>query len=89
MQPHLSADSQEEAFRPVVYAAGRKDEDEEEEEEDDDDWDDEDEDLDDEDLDELLRHADKAMYAAKQQGGGRYHFHSPAGHSPDVPAPLP
>ena len=44
---------------------------------------------DDEDLDELLRHADKAMYAAKQQGGGRYHFHSPAGHSPDVPAPLP
>lgn len=45
---------------------------------------------DDEDLDELLRHADKAMYAAKQQGGGRYHFHSPAGQAPsDVPAPLP
>ena len=45
---------------------------------------------DDEDFDELLRHADKAMYAAKQQGGGRFQFHSPAGHAPsDVPAPLP
>ena len=45
---------------------------------------------DDEDLDELLRHADKAMYGAKQQGGGRYQFHSPAGQAPsDVPAPLP
>jgi GGDEF domain-containing protein len=38
--------------------------------------------LDDEDLDELLRHADKAMYAAKQQGGGRYHFHVATGQAP-------
>jgi len=43
---------------------------------------------DDEDIDELLRHADKAMYAAKQQGGSRFHFHSPAGHSP-TSAPTP
>lgn len=43
---------------------------------------------DDEDIDELLRHADKAMYAAKQQGGSRFHFHSPAGHSP-ASAPTP
>lgn len=43
---------------------------------------------DDEDIDELLRHADKAMYAAKQQGGSRFHFHSPTGHSP-ASAPTP
>jgi two-component system cell cycle response regulator len=36
---------------------------------------------DDDNIDELLRHADKAMYAAKQQGGGRFHFHAPAGRS--------
>ncbi len=41
--------------------------------------------LDNEDLDELLRHADKAMYAAKQQGGSRFRFHSPTGHSPSSP----
>ncbi len=35
--------------------------------------------LDDEDIDELLRHADKAMYAAKRQGGSRFHFHSTTG----------
>lgn len=44
---------------------------------------------DDDNIDELLRHADKAMYAAKQQGGGRFHFHAPAGRSPSsTPASL-
>jgi diguanylate cyclase (GGDEF)-like protein len=38
--------------------------------------------LDDQNIDELLRHADKAMYAAKQQGGSRFQFHSPTGHRP-------
>ena len=38
--------------------------------------------LDDQDIDELLRHADKAMYAAKHQGGSRFQFHSPADHPP-------
>lgn len=33
---------------------------------------------DDQDLNGLLRHADKAMYAAKHEGGNRFHFHSPA-----------
>jgi len=28
-------------------------------------------------MDELLRHADKAMYSAKQGGGGGYRFHQP------------
>lgn len=32
--------------------------------------------------DELLRHADRAMYAAKSEGGGRYHVDSPASPSP-------
>ena len=45
--------------------------------------------LDDEDIDELLRHADKAMYAAKQQGGSRFHFHSTTGQPPSgTPAPV-
>ncbi|MCE3222285.1 MAG: putative Signal transduction response regulator, receiver and diguanylate cyclase domain [Nitrospira sp.] len=39
--------------------------------------------LDDQDIDELLRHADKAMYAAKHLGGSRFQFHSPA----DPPLP--
>ncbi len=43
--------------------------------------------LDDQDIAELLRHADKAMYAAKHQGGSRFQFHSPAGHQPS-PRPL-
>ncbi|MDR4478687.1 MAG: GGDEF domain-containing response regulator [Nitrospira sp.] len=44
---------------------------------------------DDEDIDELLRHADKAMYAAKHQGGNRFHFHSPTGQPPSgTPAPI-
>jgi len=38
--------------------------------------------LDDQNIDELLRHADKAMYAAKQQGGCRFQFHSPTSHPP-------
>jgi diguanylate cyclase (GGDEF)-like protein len=38
--------------------------------------------FDDQNLDELLRHADKAMYAAKQQGGSRFQFHSPTGPPP-------
>ena len=42
--------------------------------------------LDDQDIDELLRHADKAMYAAKHLGGSRFQFHSPAGpHSSPAP----
>ena len=43
--------------------------------------------LDDQDIDELLRRADKAMYAAKHLGGSRFQFHSPAG-SPPSPPPL-
>lgn len=38
--------------------------------------------MDDQDIDELLRHADKAMYAAKHLGGGRFQFHSPSSLSP-------
>ncbi len=38
--------------------------------------------LDDQNIDELLRHADKAMYAAKHQGGSRFQFHSPSGLQP-------
>ena len=38
--------------------------------------------LDDQDIDELLRHADKAMYAAKHLGGSRFQFHSPGGSPP-------
>jgi diguanylate cyclase (GGDEF)-like protein len=38
--------------------------------------------MDDQDIDELLRHADKAMYAAKHLGGGRFQFHSPSNLSP-------
>lgn len=34
--------------------------------------------LDDEDPDTLLRHADQAMYAAKQSGKNRYHIYDPA-----------
>ncbi|MBA2484763.1 MAG: GGDEF domain-containing response regulator [Nitrospira sp.] len=43
--------------------------------------------LDDQDIAELLRHADKAMYAAKHQGGSRFQFHSPAGHQPSPRPP--
>lgn len=42
---------------------------------------------DDQDIAELLRHADKAMYVAKQQGGSRFQFHSPAGHQPSPRPP--
>lgn len=38
--------------------------------------------LDDQNIDELLRHADKAMYAAKHLGGGRFEFHAPSGSPP-------
>lgn len=45
--------------------------------------------LDDQNIDELLRHADKAMYAAKQQGGSRFQFHSPTSHPPSDAADSP
>ena len=38
--------------------------------------------LDDQDIDELLRHADKAMYMAKHLGGSRFQFHSPSDSPP-------
>ncbi len=40
--------------------------------------------MDDQDIDELLRHADKAMYAAKHLGGSRFQFHSPGGSPPSL-----
>ncbi|MCS6319023.1 MAG: GGDEF domain-containing response regulator [Nitrospira sp.] len=44
---------------------------------------------DNEDIDELLRHADKAMYTAKHQGGNRYHLHSTTEQPPsNAPAPA-
>jgi diguanylate cyclase (GGDEF)-like protein len=40
---------------------------------------------DDSNIDELLKHADSAMYHAKQQGGNRFHFHEASGfHSRSV-----
>ena len=44
--------------------------------------------LDDQNIDELLRHADKAMYASKHSGGGRFQFHSPSD-SPPSTRPIP
>lgn len=35
---------------------------------------------DDQGIDELLKHADEAMYRAKQQGGSGYHFHEASGY---------
>jgi diguanylate cyclase (GGDEF)-like protein len=43
--------------------------------------------LDDQDIDELLRHADKAMYAAKHRGGSGFQFHSPTGYRRSDSAP--
>lgn len=41
--------------------------------------------IDDHSIDELLKHADAAMYRAKQQGGSSFHVHEAAiSHSPDL-----